>query len=233
MSPSNSEILAEMKDVLVQKKGKRILGPINMDIHKGEYIGIIGRNGSGKTTLLKSIMGITKIQKGQINVCESGYVFQNPDNQIIGSTVFEDMKFSVMNLGMAPEEEETYTKKVLSEHSLYSLKDRDTLTLSGGQKQKLSLVSVVATRPKLLLLDEPFSMLDRIQRNNIQSLIDSLNTRGITLVLAGIQLYDLIHCDRIILLEKGELVFDGKMGEVAENIELFKKCGVLVPQYIR
>ncbi len=233
MSPSKHEILVEMKDVLVNKRGKKILGPISMNIAKGEHIGIIGRNGSGKTTLLQSIMGITKINKGHISSCESGYVFQNPDNQIVGSTVFEDIKFSVMNLGMTPEEEDTYTEEKLKEHSLHSLKNRDTLTLSGGQKQKLTLVSVLATKPELLLLDEPFSMLDRIQRDNIQNFINSLNRRGITLVIAGIKLYDLIHCKRIILLEDGEIVFDGKTKEVVEHVEIFEKYDIVVPQYIR
>lgn len=230
---SDSEIIVEMKEVVVQKNGKKILGPITLNIHKGEYIGIIGKNGSGKTTLLQSMAGITRINKGHIGSCETGYVFQNPDNQIIGSTVFEDIKFSVMNLGLPPEKENNYVENILKEHSLYSLKDRDTLTLSGGQKQKLSLVSVVAMKPDLLLLDEPFSMLDRIQRHDMQHFINSLNGRNISLVVAAIKLYDLIYCNRIILLEEGEIIFDGTKEEISNNKELFKKCCISVPEYFR
>ncbi|MFW6121131.1 MAG: energy-coupling factor ABC transporter ATP-binding protein [Petrotogales bacterium] len=229
---SDSEIIVEMKDVVVQKNGRKILGPITLKIHKGEYVGIIGRNGSGKTTLLRSIAGITKIYKGHISSHESGYVFQNPDNQIVGSTVFEDIKFSVMNLGMFPEKEDNYVETILKEHSLYPLKNRDTLTLSGGQKQKLSLVSVLAMKPELLLLDEPFSMLDRIQRHDIQHFLNSLNTKSISLVVAGIKLYDLIHCSRIILLEEGEIIFDGTKEEISNNNDLFRKSSISVPEYI-
>ncbi|MEA2065962.1 MAG: energy-coupling factor ABC transporter ATP-binding protein [Thermotogota bacterium] len=232
MFPSSSETLAEMKEIIVRKNNRTVLGPLTLNISKGEYVGIIGRNGSGKTTLLQSMAGVTKINKGHISTCESGYVFQNPDNQIIGSTVFEDIKFSIMNLGIIPEEEDNYAETVLKEHSFYSFKDRDTLTLSGGQKQKLSLVSVLAMKPKLLLLDEPFSMLDRIQRHDIQHFINSLNSKGITLVVAGIKLYDLIHCKRIILLDEGKIIFDGPMEDISKNTDLLNKSGILVPEYI-
>ncbi|MGC9384696.1 MAG: energy-coupling factor ABC transporter ATP-binding protein [Kosmotogaceae bacterium] len=232
MFPSSSETLAEIKEIIVRKNNKTVLGPITLNICKGEYVGIIGRNGSGKTTLLQSIAGVKKISKGHISTCESGYVFQNPDNQIIGSTVFEDIKFSIMNLGIIPEEEDIYAETVLKEHSLYSLKDRDTLTLSGGQKQKLSLVSVLAMKPELLLLDEPFSMLDRIQHHEMQHFINTLNSKGITLVVAGVKLFDLIHCKRIILLDEGKIIFDGPRKDISKNIDLFEKSGILIPEYI-
>ncbi|EKF48843.1 cobalt ABC transporter ATPase [Thermosipho africanus H17ap60334] len=159
---------------------KKIIGPINIKFKTNELVLLLGHNGSGKTTFLKALAGVVNF-KGEIISSDgkpfymaTGYVFQNPETQIVGSTVWEDVIFGLENIGLKREEIEERAVETLKITGLLDYKDFDPYSLSGGQKQKLAISSILAMRPKFLLLDEPTAMLDKYDRMIIKRLIEQL-----------------------------------------------------------
>lgn len=229
----DKDLLVELKIVSVSKGKYEPLKDLNLEIKKGEYLGIIGKNGCGKTALLKLITGIIKPSSGELLVsenCRMGFVFQNPDNQIIGTTVEEDLAFGLENLGMNPKEMNDLIEAMLEEVNLEEYRHRDTLSLSGGQKQRLAIASVLIMNPDLLLLDEPLSMIDRAERVNLQDFIGGLNrARGTSVVICVSNIEQIQKCDRILFLDKGEIIYNGDYKNLIENSELFEKVGLPVP----
>jgi len=205
MCPSNSEIIS----VNIFRAGYEnfnIFKDFSLTVRHGEFLGIYGSNGAGKTTLLKAIAGFPPplfegevIVKGRV-----GYVFQNPDNQIIGATVEEDIRFGLENLPLDCETIEARLQETLLTFDLEKLRSKDTLTLSGGQKQRLAIAAIMCLDPDVLLFDEPFSMLDRRERRAIMSLVKSLRNKQITAVIASTNIKDLTFCDKVINLNGGE-----------------------------
>ncbi|WP_084251358.1 energy-coupling factor ABC transporter ATP-binding protein [Kosmotoga arenicorallina] len=177
----------------------------NLTVKIGEYLGLYGSNGTGKTTLLRAIAGIfPPVFYGDIKVKgRVGYVFQNPDNQIIGATVEEDIRFGLENLALNCETVEKRLQETLTTFGLQEFRAKDTLTLSGGQKQRLAIAAIMSLNPEILLFDEPFSMLDRMERRSMMNLVKSLRAKQITVVLASTNMKDLVFCDRIITLDGG------------------------------
>lgn len=232
MSPLKDK-LAELINITVNNGKNSVLKNLNLEIRKGEFLGIIGKNGCGKTALLKLIAGIIKPDSGELIVpgdCKTGYVFQNPDNQIIGTTVEEDLAFGLENMGIEREEMNGLVDSIVKEVNMESFRHRDTLSLSGGQKQRLAIASVLIMNPDLLLLDEPLSMIDRAERANLQNFIGGLNrTRKTAIVVCVSSVEQIANCDRIIFLDKGEIIFDGNYKELTENPEIFEKAGLPVP----
>ncbi|HOB16089.1 MAG TPA: ATP-binding cassette domain-containing protein [Defluviitoga sp.] len=200
-----------------------VLKNININIEKGEFIGLVGYNGSGKSTLLKVMSGILQPYSGEVyfknhaldekNRRKIGYIFQNPENQIIGVTVEEDVAFGLENIGVPREKMIEKIEWALSTVNLKGLEHADPNTLSGGQKQRLAIASILVMEPEVILMDEPTSMLDPKGRNEIYNVIKKLIEMGETIVIASHQPSDLEDVTRIIALDKGDIIFDGPKEE--------------------
>ncbi|WP_184619838.1 energy-coupling factor ABC transporter ATP-binding protein [Thermosipho japonicus] len=196
---------------------KKIIGPINIKFKTNELVLLLGHNGSGKTTFLKALAGVVNF-KGEIISSDgkpfymaTGYVFQNPETQIVGSTVWEDVIFGLENIGLEREEIEKRALETLKTTRLLDYKDFDPYSLSGGQKQKLAISSILAMRPKFLLLDEPTAMLDKYDRMIIKRLVEQLKKTGIGIILAThhVEIFNDI-ADRVILMKDGLVKYDGE-----------------------
>ncbi len=223
---------------------ENVLKDINLTINKGEWITIVGHNGSGKSTLAKILCTLLQNQVGELSVDNISYnednlydvrkkfgvVFQNPDNQFVGTTVFDDVAFGLQNIGIDKEEIYYRVDKYLDIVGMSGFKKREPHTLSGGQKQRIAIASSLALEPEYLILDEATSMLDPNGKNDIMCLIDHIHNLGSTTII-GIthDLDEAICSDRIVALNKGEIVFDGKAEDIKDNIELFNSIDVLVP----
>ncbi|MCO6040566.1 ATP-binding cassette domain-containing protein [Thermococcus alcaliphilus] len=226
------------------------LKDINFKVKKGEFLGILGASGSGKSTLCLTFNGIIPHSiRGDFrgNVFVKGYntkeasvaelskivglVLQNPDSQLFNMTVEEEVAFALENLGLDVEEIRRRVYWALKITGLEGLEKEFPPNLSGGQKQRLAIASVLALKPEVLVLDEPTSQLDPIGREQVLSLITLLNKeQGITIVLVEHNteyLFD--FADRIIVLDRGELVMEGKPREIFEEADYLRELGIRIP----
>jgi len=230
------------------------LKDISFRVKKGEFLGILGASGSGKSTLCLTFNGIIPHSiKGDFegNVFVKGYntkeasvaelskivglVLQNPDSQLFNMTVEEEVAFALENLGLNVEEIRRRVYWALKITGLEGLEKEFPPNLSGGQKQRLVIASVLALKPEVLVLDEPTSQLDPMGREQVLSLITLLNKeQGITIVLVEHNteyLFD--FADRIIVLDKGELVMEGKPREIFEEADYLRKLGIRIPVSVK
>ncbi|HII66528.1 MAG TPA: ATP-binding cassette domain-containing protein [Thermococcaceae archaeon] len=227
---------------------------INLKVKKGEFLGILGASGSGKSTLCLTFNGIIPHSiKGEFNgnVFVQGYntkeasvaelsklvglVLQNPDSQLFNMTVEEEVAFSLENLGLDVEEIRRRVYWSLKITGLEGLENEFPPNLSGGQKQRLVIASVLAMKPQILVLDEPTSQLDPLGREQVLSLITLLNKeQSITIILVEHNteyLFD--FADRLIVLDKGELVMEGKPREVFEEAGFLRNLGIKIPTSVK
>lgn len=217
-----------VRHLSVYHSGVPVLMNISTYFETGEITMVIGPNGSGKSTLLKALAGLVKY-KGEILLPEgyesvdelTGYVFQNPETQIIGSTVFEDVIFGLENIGLPPAEIERRANYVLELLELSNLRDSDPYYLSGGQKQRLAIASILALEPMFLLLDEVTAMLDKNGKREVLEAIVRLKNlnKGIVVATHELDLFSQI-ADRCIYIRDGRIVFDG---QPADGIEMYKR----------
>lgn len=205
-----------------------IIDRISISFKTNEIVLLLGRNGSGKSTFLKALASLQKYSgkiytsEGKDPYLETGYVFQNPETQIIGSTVWEDVIFGLENIGLPRDEIKKRAEKALKIVGLYKLKDIDPLNLSGGQKQKLAIASILSMEPSFLLLDEPTAMLDKHDRKIIKNLIEELKKLNIGIIIAThhADLF-LDITDRILFLSNGKIIFDGKINNYFDLVNRF------------
>ncbi|MEN8905302.1 MAG: ATP-binding cassette domain-containing protein [Clostridiales bacterium] len=238
--------ILKTKDVFYKyDSGSFKLNNINLTINKGEFVSILGSRNSGKSTLAKLLAGIIFPLKGNIYIddldnsieenlweirIKTGIVFQNPENQIIGSTVFDDVSFMLQNIGLSETTINEYTMDSLKSVGLFHLRNNNTSTLSGGQKQKLVLASVISSKPKVLILDEVTSMLDHIDKKNLFKLLINLNKNtGLTIINIAHDLDYISHSNRIIVLDKGSILYDLPYCEVFQNKNNLIKLGIGIP----
>lgn len=209
---------------LADGQAKTVLRDISLTIKQGEFVGLAGSNGAGKSTIARLINGLISPSAGRVLVNgmdtadqgslteirrSVGMVFQNPDNQIVSSVVEEDIAFGPENLGMSAKEVKERTEWALSAVGLTELRDRAPNLLSGGQKQKVAIAGALAMRPSHLILDEPTSMLDPWGRQELLRTLGDLNRQyGITVVLISHHMEDLVHGDRLVVLDKGRIALD-------------------------
>jgi energy-coupling factor transport system ATP-binding protein len=201
----------------------KILKDINIEFEKGEFTGLVGDNGSGKSTLMKIMSGIFTEYDGEVVFKEEslnedtkikvGYIFQNPENQIVGVTVEEDVAFGLENIGTEREEMLRRIKWALEVVGLKGLEKSDPNSLSGGQKQRLAIASIVAMDPEVILMDEPTTMLDPVGRREVYKVIKRLVNLGKTIIIASHHSADLEEVSRIVALKDGKVHFDGKRDE--------------------
>ncbi|USS41557.1 ATP-binding cassette domain-containing protein [Thermococcus aggregans] len=230
------------------------LKDVSFRVKKGEFLGILGASGSGKSTLCLTFNGIIPHSiRGDFrgNVFVKGYntkeasvaelskivglVLQNPDSQLFNMTVEEEVAFALENLGLDVEEIRRRVHWALKITGLEGLEKEFPPNLSGGQKQRLVIASVLALKPEVLVLDEPTSQLDPVGREQVLSLITLLNKeQGITILLVEHNteyLFD--FADRIIVLDKGELVMEGKPREIFEEADYLRKLGIKIPVSVK
>lgn len=222
---------------------------INLNIEDGEYLGVIGHTGSGKTTLIKMICGLLKPTAGKVllngeDINMKGYekkklrrgigvIFQYPEYQLFEETVYKDVAFGPQKLGFSETEVEESVRQALSlvNVDFESVKDRSPFELSGGQKRRVAIAGVLAMQPKILIMDEPVAGLDPSGRENLFTLIRSLNDTGTTIVLITHSMDDLAaNAKRVIVMQKGSLVMDGTPKSIFARADELINMGLDVPE---
>ena len=224
----------------------RALDDINLDVEQGDFVAILGHNGSGKSTLAKHINAILYPTEGTIWVDgkdtaedenlwdirqEAGMVFQNPDNQIIGQVVEEDVGFGPENLGVPAKEIWERVEESLKAVGMYEFRKYSPNQLSGGQKQRVSIAGVIAMHPKCIILDEPTAMLDPSGRREVIRAARALNdVEEITIILITHYMEEIIHANKVFVMDKGKVAMEGTPGEIFSRVEELKELRLDVPQ---
>ena len=225
---------------------KRAIDNMDVDIKKGDFVAILGHNGSGKSTFAKQINGILMPTGGTVLVSgidtsddehiwdvrqSAGMVFQNPDNQIIGNVVEEDVGFGPENLGVPTDEIWKRVDESLEAVGMTAYRLQSPNKLSGGQKQRVAIAGVMAMKPQCIILDEPTAMLDPNGRREVIRTVRQLNeSQGVTVLLITHYMEEATWADRIIVMDDGKIVMDGKPREIFSRVRELKECGLDVPQ---
>lgn len=224
----------------------RAIDSLDVEIKKGSFVAILGHNGSGKSTFAKQINGILTPTEGTVwvsdmdtsdenNIWEirkkAGMVFQNPDNQIIGNVVEEDVGFGPENIGVPTEDIWKRVDESLEAVGMTTYRYKSPNKLSGGQKQRVAIAGVMAMRPECIVLDEPTAMLDPNGRKEVIKTIRELNQQeGITVLLITHYMEEVIHANRVIVMDDGKLVMDGTPKEIFSRVDQLKSYRLDVPQ---
>jgi biotin transport system ATP-binding protein/energy-coupling factor transport system ATP-binding protein len=222
-----------------------VLQKITMEIHEGEHVALIGPNGCGKTTLIKHFNALLAPVEGSVEVDgmdtrdrkshreirrRVGMVFQNPDNQIVGVTVEEDVAFGPANLGLPAGEIRERVDEALVLVGLEAFAKRAPHTLSGGEKRLVSIAGVLAMDPRYLALDEPTAYLDPPSRERVLAMIQRLHRRGIAIIHITHDMNDLAGANRLLVMDRGAIVLDGAPPDIFSRVEAMKDLGLHVPQ---
>ena len=224
----------------------RAIDGVDVDIKKGDFVAVLGHNGSGKSTLAKHVNGLLLPTEGTVWVGDmdtrdeehiwdvrktAGMVFQNPDNQIIGNIVEEDVGFGPENIGVPTEEIWKRVEESLKAVGMTAYRLQSPNKLSGGQKQRVAIAGVMAMKPECIILDEPTAMLDPNGRREVIRTIHELNrAEGITVLLITHYMEEAIEADRIIVMDDGRIVMDGQPREIFSRVKELKSHGLDVPQ---
>ena len=223
---------------------REALSDVSLDVYEGEWLAIIGHNGSGKSTLAKMMNGLLEASSGEIyidgqllteeTVYEArrkvGMVFQNPDNQFVGTTVEDDIAFGLENIGMPREEMVQKINDSLEMVRMTPFKEKEPARLSGGQKQRVAIAGMIALAPKVVILDEATSMLDPQGRFEVISTIQQLHKdKGITVISITHDLDEAAQADRVLLMEGGKVNRIGKPSEIFEMGTALVNKGLDVP----
>lgn len=224
---------------------KVALDNISFSVNKGEFVAILGHNGSGKSTLARHLNALLSPTEGEVlvNGLDSkkednwldirknvGMVFQNPDNQIVSSIVEEDVAFGPENLGIETSLIRTRVDEALEDVDMLEFKDESPNMLSGGQKQRIAIAGVLAMKPECIVLDEPTAMLDPIGRDEVLNSIKRLNKQDkVTIILITHYMEEVIKADKVIVMDKGNIIKFGTPKEVFSEVELLDKINLEVP----
>lgn len=226
-------------------EGAPVLSEVSLTIAPGEFLAIVGQNGSGKTTLAKQILGLLRPEAGRVllggrdrstlhpaeSAREVGYVFQNPDHQIFAPTVEEEVAFGPRNFGLGRDEVERRCVEVLGAVGLEGARQRDPFLLGKGERQRLAVASVLALRPRLLILDEPTTGLDYREQRRMMHLMGELNRAGTAIVIITHTPWLVAeYTRRVVLMRKGRKLFDGDVRSFFENEQLLTSSSFRVPE---
>ena len=225
---------------------QRAVNDVNLDIEAGQFVAILGHNGSGKSTLAKHLNALLIPTEGTLWVDgidtskepelwkvrqKAGMVFQNPDNQIIGTVVEEDVGFGPENMGVPTEKIWERVDESLKKTGMTSYRYHSPNKLSGGQKQRVAIAGVMAMRPKCIILDEPTAMLDPNGRKEVLEAVSDLNKQeGVTVILITHYMEEAVLADRVVVMDAGKILTQGTPEDVFSQAELLKKHRLDVPQ---
>jgi energy-coupling factor transport system ATP-binding protein len=225
--------------------GPRVLDSVGLSIRPGEFVAIIGQNGSGKTTLAKQMVGLLRPGTGRVLIegrdrttlrpaetaQQLGYVFQNPDHQIFAATVEDEVAFGPRNFGLPPEAVAERCAEVLNAVNLERERERDPFVLGKGERQRLAVASVLALRPRLLILDEPTTGLDYGEQRRMMKLVSDLNGAGIAIVIITHTPWLVAaYARRAVLMRRGRVLFDGPVREFFADEELLRSSSFRPPE---
>ena len=225
---------------------QRAVNDVNLDIEAGDFVAVLGHNGSGKSTLAKQINALLIPSEGTMWVDDmdtakepelwkirqkAGMVFQNPDNQIIGTVVEEDVGFGPENMGVPTDEIWKRVDDSLKKTGMTAYRYQSPNKLSGGQKQRVAIAGVVAMRPSCIVLDEPTAMLDPNGRKEVLKAVSELNKKeNVTVVLITHYMEEVIHANKVYVMDGGKVVMQGTPREIFSQVETLKKYRLDVPQ---
>jgi energy-coupling factor transport system ATP-binding protein len=245
------ENIIEIKDVTFRYQNqdevsRNILEHINLNVKKGEFLAVLGHNGSGKSTLAKLCNAILTPSSGVVTAYgmdtaddeklfdirrKIGMVFQNPDNQLVATVVEEDVAFGLENIGVPPDEMRERVDEALKSVEMYEYREHAPHKLSGGQKQRVAIAGIIAMKPECIVLDEPTAMLDPRGRAEVIETVRKLNRDfGITIVFITHYMEEAALSDRIVVIDSGRVMADGKPEDVFSHVETMKSLGLDVPQ---
>ncbi len=224
---------------------KNVLNGIALKVNKGEFVALLGHNGCGKSTMAKTLNALITPDEGVIYVDgmdtsddevtyeirrNVGLVLQNPDNQLVASIIEEDVAFGPENLGVEPEEIRKRVDTALKTVGMYEYRTHAPHKLSGGQKQRVAIAGILAMEPSCIVFDEPTAMLDPNGREEVMKTIKLLKDKGITIVLITHYMDEAVLADRVIVMEKGEILLQGEPEKVFSQVQLLKQHSLDVPQ---
>ncbi|MCI9080011.1 MAG: ABC transporter ATP-binding protein [Lachnospiraceae bacterium] len=225
-----------------------VLTNINLEIKNGEKIAILGANGAGKSTLFLNMNGVynsrngeiffsgTKITRKNINTLRKnvGYVFQEPDSQIVGTTVLNEVSFGLVNLGLPENEIRKRTIGILKEMGLYNYKDKPPHYLSGGEKKRVAIAGVIAMQPEIILFDEPMAPLDHKNSLIFENILAKLENEGKTIIISTHNTdFAYKWASRIIVLEKGSIIADNEPLKIFTSDEILKRTNIGKPMLLQ
>lgn len=224
----------------------RAINDVSIDVKEGQFIAILGHNGSGKSSLAKHINALLMPTEGTIWVDgidtkdeerlwdvrqTAGMVFQNPDNQIVATMVEEDVAFGPENMQVPTAEIWKRVERALGSVNMTKYRHNSPLKLSGGQKQRVAIAGIIAMEPKCIVLDEPTAMLDPVGRKEVLDTLHTLNKeKNITIILITHHMNEAVNADKILVMDKGQLVMKGTPKEIFSKVKELKRLGLEVPQ---
>lgn len=219
---------------------------VNIDIKAGDFVAVLGHNGSGKSTFAKHLNALVMPTEGTVYIDgmdtkdsgntlsirqTAGMVFQNPDNQIVGTLVDEEVGFGPENIGVPTEEIWERVEKSLKAVGMYQFRSASPNKLSGGQKQRVAIAGIVAMKPKCIVLDEPTAMLDPLGRKEVLNVLHELNRKeNVTIILITHYMEEVIDADYVYVMDGGKLVMDGTPRQIFTQVEMLKSMRLDVPQ---
>lgn len=246
------DIMIKVDDVtyeyrsLIDEDTQKAVKEVSLEVKTGEFLVILGHNGSGKSTLAKLMNGLLMPTNGEVYVMgmntqdedkiwnireKAGMVFQNPDNQIVATIVEEDVAFGPENLGVEPSEIRRRVDAALEVVEMTEYKKHAPHLLSGGQKQRVAIAGILAMNPDCIIFDEPTAMLDPTGRIEVMNTIKKLNKgENKTIVLITHYMDEAVEADRILVMEKGEIVMEGTPKDIFRQVDKIKQLGLDVPQ---
>lgn len=217
----------------------------SIDIKQGDFVAVLGHNGSGKSTFAKHLNALvmptegtvwvdgmdTREEENTLKVRQTaGMVFQNPDNQIVGTLVDEEVGFGPENIGVPTEEIWERVEKSLKAVGMYAFRNQSPNKLSGGQKQRVAIAGIVAMKPKCIVLDEPTAMLDPLGRKDVLNVLHELNRQeNVTVILITHYMEEVIDIDKLYVMDDGKLVMSGTPREIFSQVEKLKELRLDVP----
>ena len=218
---------------------------VSIDIKQGDFVAVLGHNGSGKSTFAKHLNALVMPTEGTVWVDSmdtreeentlkvrqtAGMVFQNPDNQIVGTLVDEEVGFGPENIGVPTEEIWERVEKSLKAVRMYAFRNQSPNKLSGGQKQRVAIAGIVAMKPKCIVLDEPTAMLDPLGRKDVLNVLHELNRQeNVTVILITHYMEEVIDIDKLYVMDDGKLVMSGTPREIFSQVEKLKELRLDVP----
>ncbi len=226
------------------REGLNTINNISFTIEKGTYTAILGHNGSGKSTIAKLLIGLLEKKSGEMSIGGMvlneenlykvrnliGIVFQNPDNQFIGSTVRDDIAFGLENICVDPKEMDSIINEYAKKVDMLEFLDHEPSTLSGGQKQRVAIAGILAMNPSIIILDEATSMLDPKGKREINELVRELNkNKNMTILSITHDIEEAVFADNVILLNNGEIKDIGKPEDILVNEKILQEMNLDIP----